>query len=54
MENKKFINPFDAGVTYKDFIKAMGDVSLQEYCKGKLTDEQIAFLKTELSILKNK
>ena len=48
----KFLNPFDVGVTYKEFQKALGKKTVKEYCKGKLSDEQIAFLETELSILK--
>ncbi len=48
----KFLNPFDAGVTYAEFKKALGKKTVAEYCKGKLSDEQIAFLETELSILK--
>ncbi len=48
----KFLNPFDAGVTYAEFKKALGKKSVAEYCKGKLSDEQIVFLETELSILK--
>lgn len=48
----KFLNPFDAGVTYADFTKGLGKKSVADYCKGKLSDEQIAFLETELSILK--
>ena len=48
----KFLNPFDAGVTYAEFKKALGKKSVAEYCKGKLEKEQIEFLETELSILK--
>ena len=48
----EFLNPFDAGVTYAEFKKALGKKTVAEYCKGKLSDEQIAFLETELSILK--
>ena len=48
----KFLNPFEVGVTYAEFQKALGKKSVSEYCKGKLSDEQIAFLETELSILK--
>jgi len=48
----KFLNPFNAGVTYAEFKKALGKKTVAEYCKGKLSDEQIAFLETELSILK--
>ncbi len=49
---EKFLNPFDVGVTYADFQKALGKKSVAEYCKGKLEDEQIAWLEKELSILK--
>ena len=48
----KFLNPFDAGVTYADFKKALGKKSVAEYCKGKLTQDQIDWLEIELSILK--
>ena len=48
----KFLNPFDVGVTYADFKKALGKKSVAEYCKGKLSDDEIAFLEIELSILK--
>ena len=48
----KFLNPFDAGVTYADFKKALGKKSVAEYCKGKLSDEEISWLENELSILK--
>ena len=48
----KFLNPFEVGVTYAEFQEALGKKSVAEYCKGKLSDEQIAFLETELSILK--
>ena len=48
----KFLNPFEVGVTYAEFQKALGKKSVAEYCKGKLSDDEIAFLETELSILK--
>ncbi len=51
-EEVKFLNPFDAGVTYAEFKKALGKKTVSEYCKGKLSDEEIAFLEKELSILK--
>lgn len=55
-ENKeeKFLNPFDKGVTYAQFQKAIGKKSVAEYCKGKLSDEQIIWLENELSLLKEK
>lgn len=48
----EFLNPFDAGVTYAEFKKALGKKTVAEYCKGKLTDEEISWLENELSILK--
>lgn len=40
----KFVNPFDEGVDYAQFEKALGNKKIETYCKGKLSDEQIAFL----------
>ena len=48
----KFLNPFEVGVTYAEFQKALGKKSVAEYCKGKLNEDQIEFLEKELSILK--
>ena len=48
----KFLNPFNEGVTYAEFKKALGKKTVAEYCKGKLTDEEISWLENELSILK--
>ena len=50
----KFLNPFDAGVTYAEFQKALGKKSVAEYCKGKLNEDQIEFLEAELLILNKK
>ena len=52
VKETKFLNPFEVGVTYAEFQKALGKKSVAEYCKGKLSDEEIAFLEKELSILK--
>jgi len=51
---EKFLNPFEVGVTYAEFQKALGKKSVAEYCKGKLSDDEVAFLEAELSILNNK
>ena len=50
----KFLNPFDKGVTYVEFQKALGKKSIAEYCNGKLEKEQIEFLEKELSIINKK
>ena len=47
----KFLNPFEKGVSYEDFKKALGKKSVSEYCKGKLSNSEIEFLERELSIL---
>jgi len=49
-----FVNPFDKGVNYADFTKALGKKSVAEYCKGKLTKDQIDWLEKELQIFNNK
>ena len=51
---EKFINPFDVGVSYAEFQKVLGKKSVADYCKGKLTNDQITWLEKELSILNNK
>ena len=50
----KFLNPFDKGVTYVEFKKALGKKSIAEYCKGKLSQDQIDWLENELSIINKK
>lgn len=52
-KKETFVNPFDVGVTYIEFQKALGKKTVAEYCKNKLSDEQIIWLENELSILKN-
>lgn len=46
--NKDFVNPFDKGVTYDIFLRAVGSKKVEDYCKGKLTQEQIEFLVNDL------
>ena len=53
-KKEKFLNPFEVGVTYAEFQKALGKKSVAEYCKGKLEKEQIEFLEAELLILNKK
>lgn len=50
----EFVNPFKPGVSYKDFVEAMGDKTVAEYCGAHLGIEQIAWLETELEHIKNK
>lgn len=43
-----FCNPFEVGVNYDMFLKALGTKTVKIYCKGKLTDEQIEWLINDL------
>lgn len=51
-----FLNPFGEQTSYKEFLAEVkkSKLSVEEYCKDKLTDEQNAFLKKELALLTNK
>ncbi len=52
---KVFLNPFDRGVTYEQFLKSLPKgVSISNHLKGKCSQEQINWLKTELKKFKNK
>lgn len=52
MAKENFINPFDNGVSYNDFLEALGKQSIAEYCKGKLTEEQIEWLEKDIKLIK--
>ena len=49
-----FLNPFGEETSYAEFQKAVKEakVSVAEYCKGNLTEDELAFIEKELSILK--
>ena len=49
-----FLNPYGVGTSYKEFKAAVkaAKVSVEEYCKDKLKEDQIAYVVKELSILK--
>ena len=44
----KFCNPFDKGVNYEIFVKALGTKTVKTYCKNYLTNEQIEWLINDL------
>jgi len=51
----KFVNPFDEGVTYEDFLKSLPtNKSVSEHLKGKCSTEQIEWIESELKHLTNK
>ena len=51
-----FLNPFGEETTYSEFtkevVKSKGTIA--EYCKGKLTEDQLAWLEKDLAIFKTK
>lgn len=54
VEKKDFVNPFEEGVTYPQFLEAVGKKSVADYCKGKLEKDQIEWLEKDLEIYKTK
>ena len=54
-KEKEFLNPFDKGVSYKDFLKSLpkGKTATQ-HLKGKCSDAQLEWLELELTQFKNK
>ena len=42
------VNPFDEGVTYDEFVKALGVTDVEDYLKGICSFEQIEWIKIEL------
>jgi hypothetical protein len=52
-ETAVFVNPFEAGVNYKDFLAAIPkDVTVEDYCKEHLTAEQITWLVQDIKHFK--
>lgn len=51
----KFVNPFNAGVTYEQFLKSVPNgVTVSEHLKDKCTPEEISWIESELKQLKLK
>lgn len=53
-EVKEFVNPFERGVNYEMFLDAVGSEKVEDYCKDKLTKEQIDWLIEDLKHYKQK
>ena len=51
-----FLNPFGEKTTYAEFQEALkaSKLSLEEYCEGHLEEDEIKFIKKELSIINKK
>lgn len=50
-EQKEFVNPFNKGVTYEAFLKAKGNTKIADYCKDKLTQDQISWIEKEIKLI---
>ena len=53
-DKASFVDPFAPGVTYTDFVKALGNTAPKDYLKGKCTEDQIQWIEGELKQFKNK
>lgn len=50
-----FVNPFEVGVTYPDFLEAIPKgKTVAQYCKGKISGDQIKDLVNDLKYYKKK
>ena len=48
-----FLNPFTAGVTYSDFVNSIPKgKTVEEYCKGKLSKNEINWISEEVEHFK--
>lgn len=54
MSDEKFINPFDARISYELFLIELkkSKKTIAEYCKGKLEKDQIDWLENEIKTYK--
>lgn len=49
----EFLNPLKNGVSYELFLEALGTKTVAEYCKGKLTENEINWITNEIKIYKS-
>ena len=54
MAKVDFVNPFEDGVSYVEFLEAVGKKTVEEYCKGKLEKDQLEWLIEDLKHFKQK
>lgn len=53
-KKEKFVNPFDSGVTYADFLASVPkSKTIEEYCNKQIEAEQLEWLLVELENFKN-
>lgn len=48
-----FLNPFGEKTTYAEFLEQVGKKTVAEYCKDKLSNEELAWLEVELEHYNN-
>lgn len=50
-----FLNPFGEKTTYEEFLKQVekSKVTVAEYCKGKISEEELIWLEKEIETYKN-
>ena len=54
-EKPKFVNPFDEGVTYADFLKSLPtNKSVSEHLRNKCTPQEIEWIESEIKNFKKK
>lgn len=52
---RAFLNPFDKGVSYKDFLRSLPNgKTATKHLEGKCTDEELKWLEIELKNFKSK
>ncbi len=54
VDKKDCTNPFNKGVTYTEFLNAIGEKTVSEVLKDKCSDDEIKWIEKELEILNNK
>ncbi len=51
-KNTDFLNPFNEGVLYVDFLTSIpSGMTIREYCEGNLSQEEIEFIEKEISLI---
>lgn len=52
-EIQEFVNPFNVGLSYDEFLKSIPKgIKLEDYLKGNLEKEQIDWIVSEINNLK--
>jgi hypothetical protein len=49
-KESKFVNPFEKGVTYTEFLKSIPKgTTVEKHCEKQLTEAEISWIVTELA-----